>query len=113
MKNNDKSFDTGCFFAASCLECPHPVCVEDEPLHPSFKGIIKRQNAKELSTREESGVADVNRDHRIEIIMDDVEAGELSIRQMATKWGVSSRTIHRIAAKVRRENVEKTTSPTG
>ena len=64
--------DEGCENAASCLECPFPQCLYDEP-----RG--RQRWLKELRNRE------INR----------LFSGGLSVKELAGLFGVSQRTIQR------------------
>jgi AraC-like DNA-binding protein len=65
--------DEGCEFAESCLNCPLPMCVYDEP--GGRRRLLKRRRAQEMArlfTREGKG-----------------------IRELAAIFGVSQRTVQR------------------
>ena len=71
----EEYLDRGCDLCASCLNCPLPQCRYDEP---------RRQKGKELRNKE------IVRLH---------EQEGLSIRQLADRFGVSKRTVHRIVGR--------------
>jgi len=65
--------DEGCEFARSCLNCPLPVCVYDEP--GGKQRLLKRRRAAEMAR---------------------LHAGEgKNIRELAQIFGVSNRTVQR------------------
>jgi len=66
--------DEGCEFAESCLNCPLPVCIYDEP--GGKQRLLKRRRAREMSrlfTTEGKG-----------------------IKELAQIFGVSQRTVQRV-----------------
>ena len=65
-------FDTGCKYSASCLNCPLPICVYDDP--DFFKNLIKKNRNKN--------------------IFQDYERG-MSVKDLSLKYEVSIRTIQR------------------
>jgi hypothetical protein len=71
--------DEGCELADSCLNCPFPGCLHDEK-HDKTR-IVKQERAREIArfyTKQES-----------------------SIQDLATKFGVSSRTMYRDLKNIR------------
>lgn len=70
----DHGADTGCRYAPSCLDCPFPVCKEDDP------GWFIR-NAKAI---------------RREKMLTTIKAEGLSGIQAADRFGVSVRHIYRL-----------------
>ncbi len=65
--------DEGCEFAESCLNCPLPICIYDEP--GGKQRLLKRQRAREMAklfTNEGKG-----------------------IKELAQIFGVSQRTVQR------------------
>lgn len=69
--------DEGCEFAPSCLDCPLPHCIEDIP-----RG--KQRLRKEFRDR---------------AILNSFLAEGISIKQLATKFGLSKRTVQRVLSK--------------
>mgnify|MGYP001243838987 CR=1 FL=1 len=65
-------FDTGCRYSNSCLNCPLPICVYDDP--DFFKNLIKENRNKNILQDYEEGV---------------------SVKDLSLKYGVSIRTIQR------------------
>ncbi|MBN32447.1 MAG: hypothetical protein CL906_00815 [Dehalococcoidia bacterium] len=78
LKNHELSsedsnyFDTGCKYSPTCLNCPLPICIYDDPNF--FKNFIKE-----------------NRDKSI---FQDYEKG-MSVKELSIKYEVSIRTIQR------------------
>jgi hypothetical protein len=65
--------DTGCEFSETCLNCPLPVCVFDEP--GGKRRFVKRNRAVEMAQLHH-------------------KAGK-SVRELAVIFGVSTRTVQR------------------
>ena len=78
LKNHELSsddsnyFDTGCKYSPTCLNCPLPICVYDDPNF--FKNFIKESRDKS--------------------IFQDYEKG-MSVKELSIKYEVSIRTIQR------------------
>jgi len=78
LKNHELSsedsnyFDTGCKYSPTCLNCPLPICIYDDPNF--FKNFIKESRDKS--------------------IFQDYEQG-MSVKELSLKYGVSIRTIQR------------------
>ena len=78
LKNHELSsedsnyFDTGCKYSPTCLNCPLPICIYDDPNF--FKNFIKESRDKS--------------------IFQDYEKG-MSVKELSLKYGVSIRTILR------------------
>ena len=73
--------DNGCEFADSCLNCPFLKCIYDEP--GGKRHYIKRRRDKE--------------------ILGLFTTGGKGIRELATMFGVSQRTVQRALKRVRNE----------
>ena len=73
--------DNGCEFADSCLNCPFLKCIYDEP--GGKRRYIKRRRDKE--------------------ILGLFTTGGKGIRELATMFGVSQRTVQRALKRVRNE----------
>jgi len=71
--------DKGCQHHDRCLTCPFPVCVEDDPFRPEFRS----ESYKNSRLR----TAAVKRDLR---------KGRLMVKDIATKYSITPRTVHRI-----------------
>ena len=65
-------FDTGCKYSPTCLNCPLPICIYDDPNF--FKNFIKESRDKS--------------------IFQDYEKG-MSVKELSIKYEVSIRTIQR------------------
>jgi len=65
--------DEGCEFAESCLNCPLPICIYDEP--GGKQRLLKRQRAREMAR-----------------LFTDEGKG---IKELAQTFGVSQRTVQR------------------
>tara|TARA_B100000530_G_scaffold107920_1_gene67006 strand:- start:155 stop:547 length:393 start_codon:yes stop_codon:yes gene_type:complete len=78
LKNHELSsedsnyFDTGCKYSPTCLNCPLPICIYDDPNF--FKNFIKESRDKS--------------------IFQDYEKG-MSVKELSIKYEVSIRTIQR------------------
>ena len=78
LKNHELSsddsnyFDTGCKYSPTCLNCPLPICIYDDPNF--FKNFIKESRDKS--------------------IFQDYEKG-MSVKDLSIKYEVSIRTIQR------------------
>ena len=78
LKNHELSsddsnyFDTGCKYSPTCLNCPLPICIYDDPNF--FKNFIKESRDKS--------------------IFQDYEKG-MSVKELSVKYEVSIRTIQR------------------
>ncbi len=69
--------DSGCELSATCLRCPLPRCRYDEP--GGRRRLLNSKRDREIQgLRRECGVA---------------------IRELAARYGVSARTVHRILRK--------------
>lgn len=58
--------DEGCEFAESCLNCPLPVCVYEEP--GGKRRLLKKQRAKEMArlhTIEGKGISELAQIYRV------------------------------------------------
>ena len=73
--------DNGCEFADSCLNCPFLKCIYDEP--GGKRRYIKRRRDKE--------------------ILGLFTTGGKGIRELATMFGISQRTVQRALKRVRNE----------
>ena len=73
LSSNDSNyFDTGCKYSPTCLNCPLPICIYDDPNF--FKNFIKESRDKS--------------------IFQDYEKG-MSVKELSIKYEVSIRTIQR------------------
>ena len=78
LKNHELSsedsnyFDSGCKYSPTCLNCPLPICIYDDPNF--FKNFIKESRDKS--------------------IFQDYEKG-MSVKELSIKYEVSIRTIQR------------------
>ena len=74
--------DEGCEFADSCLKCPLPKCIYDQPSgrHHWLKGLRDREIVR-LASSESKGV-----------------------KELALRFGVSQRTVQRILKRMRNES---------
>ena len=84
LNNDEVNFkDSGCRFSPSCLNCPIQICIYDDP----------------------SFVRNLEKNNRDENIIEDRSNG-LSNQQIAKKYNVSIRTVHRSLKKIKpRKNV--------
>lgn len=73
LPENTRYRDDGCEVAATCLNCPLPVCKYDDP------GWLEREN---------------RHDRDVDILRRR-EAGQ-SVMAIATRFGLSTRTVHRV-----------------
>lgn len=71
--------DTGCRLHPSCLRCPRPRCIHDEPGSGELMWIIRQRHAE---------------------IMRRVQEGEPAVH-IAAQLGISERTVHRIVQRER------------
>ena len=74
--------DTGCEFSETCLNCPLPICVFDEP--GGKRRFVKHNRAVEMAQLHN-------------------KAGK-SVRELAVIFGVSTRTVQRALKSVRNKN---------
>ena len=79
LKNDEINFkDSGCRFSSSCLSCPIEICVYDNP----------------------SLVRNLEKNNRDNNIIKDRSEG-LSNQQIADKYNISIRTVHRSLKKIK------------
>jgi len=79
LNNDEVNFkDSGCRFSSSCLNCRIQICIYDEP----------------------SFVRNLEKNNRDESIIEDRSNG-LSNQQIAKKYNVSIRTVHRSLKKIK------------
>ena len=79
LKKEEINFkDSGCRFSSSCLNCPIEICVYDNP----------------------SIVRNLEKSNRDNNIIKDRSEG-LSIKQIAKKYSISIRTVHRSLKKIK------------
>ena len=79
LNNDEVNFkDSGCRFSSSCLNCPSQICIYDDP----------------------SFVRNLEKNNRDENIIEDRSNG-LSNQQIAKKYNVSIRTVHRSLKKIK------------
>ena len=79
LNNDEVNFkDSGCRFSSSCLNCPIQICIYDDP----------------------SFVRNLEKNNRDENIIEDRSNG-LSNQQIAKKYNVSIRTVHRSLKKIK------------
>jgi len=73
--------DEGCEFADSCLNCPLPMCIHDEP--GGRQRLLKKWRAEEMSRLSMTGVK--------------------STKELAQIFNVSIRTVQRVMKTVRKD----------
>lgn len=79
LNNDEINFkDSGCRFSSSCLSCPIEICIYDDP----------------------SFVRNLEKNNRYRNIIEDRSKG-LSNKQIAEKYNISVRTVHRALKKIK------------
>ena len=79
LNNDEINFkDSGCRFSSSCLSCPIEICIYDDP----------------------SFVRNLEKNNRYRNIIEDRSNG-LSNQQIAEKYNISVRTVHRALKKIK------------
>ena len=73
--------DVGCEFAGSCLDCPFPKCIYDEP--GGRQHWLKRSRDKDMTN----------------LFCSDGRG----VKELATMFGVSQRTVQRVLKRTRHE----------
>ena len=79
LNNDEINFkDSGCRFSSSCLSCPIEICIYDDP----------------------SFIRNLEKNNRYRNIIEDRSKG-LSNQQIAEKYNISVRTVHRALKKIK------------